>query len=69
MLQSPQADVLVLVNWSGADIATLQVTLGAGPRYQSAVSPFAGLLPLKEEGGRQALALPVGATEVVVLRR
>ena len=69
LLEGPQADVLAMANWCGRDIPSLKVTIDNGRRYASAESVSSGPLGLTPQGDGLVLTLPLGATDVVVLRR
>jgi len=68
LLPGPQADVLVLANWSGADIAALDVTIRGGERYDSAESLGGSRLTAERREADLSFSLTLGETDVVVLK-
>jgi hypothetical protein len=69
LLHGPKADVLVLANWSGGDMASLMATLRDGRRYSAAESLTAGPLALQRQGRAVSVTLALGNTDVIVLSK
>lgn len=69
LLPGPQADVVVLCNWSGGDLQDLQVTLRDATAYTAARSITLGPLTVNRVGAVGRLQMSLGASDVIVLSK
>lgn len=69
ILESPEGDAITLLNWTGRDLSSIKVRVRVPFRIRQVVSVTRGNISLQRQGDGVTFSLPLGAADIVELRR
>jgi len=69
VLESPEGDAITLLNWTGRDLPSVKLTVRVPFHITKALSVTHGKISLHREGDVVTFSLPLGAADIVELRR
>lgn len=69
ILESPEGAAVTLLNWTGHNLQSIKLKVRVPFHIASAISVTHGKIALRRQGNRVTFSLPLGAADIVELRR